>query len=210
MKYNKQLEQLKSQLSTVVPDVICHKACENTIEHIVLNESSKHQKDLHKQLFKQFATHIFSRDLSDFLEAYYGESYTWQWPVLDIIDDTALETYYSTTWHCDGGINGMLKVFLYLNSVQEHGCNTLIIDESTSDQLKEMGALPHALDERTTDLSDYLQAFPCKTSITQYDLAAGDLLIFDPLRLAHRCLPPRQNKKRYTICYSVFPKSAFS
>lgn len=209
MPYTRQLSELKSQLSTHLPSVITARACQETIQAIASSKDYEQFRKLSEYYIEQFSQLIFTGNVSDFLTEYYGGNFTWRWPVLDVVDDNANANYDSTSWHRDTGMHGMLKVFLYLNSVQEHGCNTLLIDEARSDKLRAMGALPVELSKRHRNVSNYLEAMGSTKNVTSYDMNSGDILLFNPIRLAHRCHPPDPGRKRYTICYSVFPASAF-
>lgn len=209
MKYNHNLSHLKAHLSTHLSEVVASHLCQEAIERLKVCNHHEKRNELLEHYIEEFSELVFSTEVSAFLEAFYGEKFVWRWPIFDIIDDSALKSYDSTTWHRDGGMRGMLKVFLYLNSVEEHHCNTLIIGEQASNKLGEMGALPLEMDKRLTDISEYLNAMPEKVEALSYPLATGDLLVFDPTRLAHRCKPPLKGNKRYTICYSVFPESSF-
>ncbi|BDX07899.1 hypothetical protein MACH26_34200 [Planctobacterium marinum] len=165
--------------------------------------------ELATKIISELEVFVFNRDIRDFFSAFYQEDFLVKWPLLDVVSDNALETYLSTTWHCDGPMKGLLKCFLYLNPVSEHGCNTLIIDEVRTRKLQSVNALPLELERRHTDISAFLQTLGLPETPIEFDLCAGDLLIFAPHKLAHRCLPPRAGKMRYTVCFSVFPESAF-
>jgi hypothetical protein len=209
MKYNQQIAQLETHLSTHLKDVVEPQKCLNAIQSVNANTDKVQREKMIDHYIQEFSELVFCSKVDAFLRAYYGEGFVWRWPIFDIIDETAMSTYDSTTWHRDGGMKGMLKVFLYLNSVAEHDCTTLIIDEARTIKLGEMGGLPLELDKRHSDVSEYLEAMGSTKETTSFPLSAGDLLIFDPTRLAHRCSPPKPNTKRYTICYCVFPESAF-
>lgn len=210
MKYQHQLTQLRIEHSTFLPAVVNTEACSKAVQELrAINGAGELDIVAHKYI-EQFSTAVFSTEILQFLQAYYQQEYEWRWPTLDIIDDTALESYYSTTWHCDNCPENMLKFFLYLNPTSEHHCTTEIIDALRTTALQKQGALPIELELRSTDLSGFLKEQNASLTTLTYDLEAGDVLVFSPKLLAHRCIPPKTNKKRYTICYSIYPKSYFA
>jgi len=149
---------------------------------------------------------VFAGEIHALLEAYYGPGgYAALWPRMDVLDASASAYYPSTTWHLDGGPKKALKLFVYLNGVEEHGGNTLIIDRERTQRLRTAGALPLALDERTEELTPVLEGLGLDTGTLGFDLKAGDALLFDPFVLAHRCLPPKPGRKRYTVCFTIVP-----
>lgn len=46
-------------------------------------------------------------------------------------------------------------------------------------------------------------------SIIEYDLDIGDGFIFAPTRLGHKAVPPKEDKIRHTISFTIFPNSFF-
>ena len=209
MKYKQQLAQLNTKHSTLIPNIISANLCAHAIQELESTSEDSKIESLCQKHIEQFAEQIFLPEINEFLYSYFAEGFEWKWPSFDIVDDTALETYYSTTWHCDGCPDKALKLFLYLNPVSEHGCNTLMIDPARTKALRKAGALPLELDKRFTDVSHFLQQAGLSTEATSNALTAGDILIFSPGLLAHRCLPPKPGKKRYTISYTIYPQSFF-
>ncbi|MDX8399211.1 MAG: hypothetical protein R8K20_03065 [Gallionellaceae bacterium] len=157
------------------------------------------------EIIKECADVVFVNDVDAFLTEHFQSKYQWQWPTFDVVDSSASRYKYSERWHLDGGIPKMLKLFVYLNPVAEHGGNTLIIDRNRTEKLKMAGELWHAPEERKEDLTPVLKQMGLDSSYLAYDFEAGDAVLFSPLLLVHRCLPPRIGKKRYTICFHVIP-----
>jgi len=116
-----------------------------------------------------------------------------------VVESTALKNNYSTLWHLDYGIAKTLKLFIYLNPVSIHDGNTLIIDKNRTQKLRDIDELPIEYEKRKEDLTPVLKELGLDTSYLAYDYEAGDALLFSPLLLAHRRLPPKENQKRYTI-----------
>ena len=80
-----------------------------------------------------------------------------------------------------------------------------MVDLPATEKLREAGELPIVGEDRKEDLIPVMQELGIDSSLLAYDLDAGDALLFSPLILAHRCLPPKEGKKRYTICFSLVP-----
>lgn len=160
--------------------------------------------------WNNIASEIFTPHFTHQLQELMRDKLVWKWPRLDRVDDTALDSYYSTTWHCDGGLKGMLKLLVYLDPVSEHGCNTLIYDSEITEKIKALGALPFEMEKRTTDLLPFLDKLGIKQPPLSFDLKSGDGLLFDPVNQCHRCLPPETGKVRYMLSFSLFPASCFN
>lgn len=146
---------------------------------------------------------ISTKEINYILSKYFKSNYKIFWSSFDVVKSNALEDNYSTLWHLDGGSPKTLKLFIYLNPVSIHGGNTLIIDQNRTKVLRDAGALPIEHEKRKLDLSSTLQKLKLDTSTFSYNYEAGCALLFSPLLLAHRCLPPKNNQKRYTICFTI-------
>jgi len=209
MRYQTQLQVLHSTKSTWLPNILDNTLCQQAIFQIQ-DEMAKPDDQMWQEPFaKRFAASIFNEDVNALLQSYYGEAFTWMWPVIDVVDDDALINYASAKWHVDGGLRKMLKLFVYFNAVAEHQSTTLMMDPVRTKALHEMDALPLEQAHRHSDVSQFLlsRGLPCQPNYHEID--TGGVHIFDPLNLAHRCRPPIAGKKRYTLCFSLFPKSAF-
>lgn len=132
-----------------------------------------------------------------------GKGYQVMWPIFDVIDNDTINDYLSKLWHLDGGVPGCFKLFVYLNSVQEHGCNTHMVSRQVTEQLRSGGYLPLETEKRTEDLSAAHQALGIPQNIIAFDLQAGDGFVFSNTKLAHKCQPPKPGQARYTICYQL-------
>lgn len=208
MKYSSQINALREKKVTHLAGVVPTEVCQLAIAEIP-ELYHPDQTDITSKIIHQLEAAVFNPDTCDFFNAFFQEDFVIKWPLLDVVSDNANQTYLSTTWHCDGGMQGLHKCFLYLNSVSEHGCNTLIFDELRTRILRSVDALPLEIEKRNTEVSHYLRKLGLPEAPVSFDLSAGDLLIFAPHKLAHRCLAPRTGKKRYTVCFSIFPESVF-
>lgn len=157
------------------------------------------------EIIDQCAEHLFIGNVHSLLSTIFQGAYKARWPRLDVVDSSAIDYEYNKLWHLDGGITGTLKLFVYLNPVSEHGGNTPIIDKDRTEILRCSDALPLCETQRSEDLTSQLTALGLDTGYKMYDLKAGGALLFSPLLLAHRCLPPRFDKKRYTVCFTLTP-----
>lgn len=209
LKYKYQSEQLLLQHATHVSNSFPLELCTQAIAELQPATEYDCIEKHYESLITDFIPDVFTPELNSLIYSYYNEEFTWRWPRLDMVDDTALETYHSTAWHCDGGPDNVLKLFVYLNPVAEHGCNTLMIDPDRTKVLRQYGALPLEQERRVTDITPYLERANLSVEVKSYDLASGDILLFNPKLLAHRCLPPKPKKRRYTLCFSIYPSSYF-
>ena len=72
---------------------------------------------------------LFVNDLDASLNNYFNGNYIVHWSTFDTVDSSANNNNDSTRLHCDGGVRNTLKFFVYLNSVTEHGGNTLLMNK---------------------------------------------------------------------------------
>jgi hypothetical protein len=166
----------------------------------------KTQEKSFDQTIKLCSEQVFNQKLDTLLFSYFSSDYDICWPTFEVVDFSAWQHNYSTRWHLDGGVKKTLKLFVYLNAVEEHGGNTLLLDKFRTEKIRSQGLLPLEYNKRKVDLTAELQQLNLKTTAIAYSLAAGDALLFNPLALAHKCLPPSELEKRYTISYTIVPK----
>lgn len=161
-----------------------------------------------EKIIKECSDMIFVNDLDAFLTNYFQSKYKVFYSTFDVVDSsTSVSIYPSKLWHLDGGIPKTLKLFLYLTPVSEHGGNTIYVDQKRTKMLIKAGELPINMEERKEDLTQVFDQMGVDNSSLAYDLKVGDGLLFSPLLLAHRCLPPKEDKKRYTISFTLVPRS---
>jgi len=204
MSSNTQLIQLETDLSLHIPNVVPASLCDALIRQYEDSVSDKSDIDTTEAIIAECAPWLAKEPVKNLLESYFHDGYQVFCSVFDALgaDD---HDYLSTTWHFDYGIKRSLKLFIYLNSVEEHKGNTLIIDQHRTNLLREAGALPWEMEKRKEDLSAEMQTLGMSDKTLGYDLKAGDALLFSPFLLAHRCLLPIQGHKRYTVCFTLTP-----
>jgi len=199
------IKYFKENLAIKMNGLLSPLLCSELIARYEKSSGNDQSDAIVDEIFKECAGLVFVNDVDALLTDYFQSEYQWQWPSFDVVDSSASIYLYSDRWHLDGGMPKMLKLFVYLNPVAEHGGNTLTIDQNRTEKLKMAGELSRAPEERKEDLAPVLKQMGLDSSYLAYDLEAGDALIFSPIMLAHRCLPPRVGKKRYTICFHVTP-----
>lgn len=197
-------EGLSQNLMTEIPELISTKQCKEWIEQYERSEQIN-RSQLEDEVLDECQKILFVNDLDTWLKNYFNGNYIVHWSMFDTVDSSANNHNYNTRWHCDGGVRNTLKLFVYLNSVTEHGGNTLLMDKPRTDKLREYGHLPLELKLRKLTLNEALLELSLPTDPMAYNLNAGDGLLFDPIQLAHKCLAPTSEKVRYTLCYTVFP-----
>jgi len=156
-------------------------------------------------IFKECRDLVFIDDVDALLTNYFQSEYQPHWPRYDVVDSSASIYNGSCLWHLDHGMPNMLKLFVYLNPVTQHGGNTLFFDRNRTVKLRNAGELPIENNQRKEDLTQALEEMGLDSCYLAFDLKAGDALLFSPLLLAHRCLAPRAGKKRHTICFTITP-----
>ncbi len=196
---------LKNDLSIQIDNVLPLQQCHALIERYKKFSDSENITTRSETIIKECAELVFVNRVNELISNYYQSEYKVYWSTFDEVDSEANNYKPHTYWHLDGGVRKTLKLFVYLNPVTEHGGNTLIIDQGRTHQLRVAGELPIEEEKRKKDLTPVLQKMGLSTYCLAYDLKAGDALIFDPIKLAHKCLPPRAGAQRYTLSFTLAP-----
>jgi hypothetical protein len=201
-------EDLRQNLMTDIPELVSTQQCNDWLNQYEISDKAK-RSQLESQMLDDCQKMLFIDDLDTSLKNYFNSHYTVFYSTFDKVDSSAVNHNLNTFWHCDGGVSGTLKLFVYLNSVNEHGGNTLIIDKPRTDMLRAHGHLPLEQKMRKLVVTQVLQQLCLSTELIAYPLNAGDVLLFDPVQLAHKCLAPTADKIRYTLCYTIVPVLVF-
>ncbi|MGR9013069.1 MAG: hypothetical protein ACU83U_05435 [Gammaproteobacteria bacterium] len=207
MNIKQDSKRFNDNLSIQINGLLSPQICKELIDRYEKIPGNEEIKTFSNTIIKECSGLILRDDIEVILRNYFQSAYRPIWTSFDVIDSSASTYNNSTTWHLDGGITKTLKLFVYLNSVTEHGGNTLIIDQHRTEKLRKAGELPLEEEKRKEDFTQVLEQMGLNSSYLAYDLKAGDALLFSPLILAHRCLPPKAEKKRYTICFTLAPFS---
>ncbi|MFC1750418.1 hypothetical protein ACFL2V_16580 [Pseudomonadota bacterium] len=200
----KDIKSLKKDLSIQLDQVLPLEQCHNLIAMSKGQSGTGQVESVTTDTFNEYINQVLTPDVVTILEGYFQCEFQVLWPRYDIVDSHAID-YYSTGWHLDGSLKKSLKLFVYLNSVFDHGGNTLIIDQQRTEKLRLACKLPVSLEGREKDLTDSLKQLQLDPSYLAYDLKAGDGLLFNPFQLAHRCLAPREGRARHTLSFTIVP-----
>ena len=206
MNIEHDFEYFRDNLSIHINDVFSQERCNALISKYEGDSAPGHFTELSEQIMAECASQVFIDDIDALIRDYFQSDYRLFCVKFDVVDSLATSYVPHTFWHLDGGVPKTLKLFIYLNPVSEHGGNTLVIDQHRTEVLRKAEVLPIETDRRKNDLTEDLIQLGLDTDVLSYDLKAGDALLFNPLVLAHRCLPPVEGKKRYTICFTLFPE----
>lgn len=199
------IECLNDNFSIHLDKLLTIDVCKRMIQIYEEGVDTTRQDTVIQEILKECQSIVFTDELNSFIKEHLDSDFKPMWPRFDVVDALASNYYSNTKWHLDGGVKNTMKLFIYLNSVCEHGGNTPVIDLQRTEKLRIAGALPLADEERKEDLSDVLESMGLNTGHLAYDLKAGDGLLFHPILLAHKCIPPSEGNKRYTICFSILP-----
>lgn len=205
MKMEPDIDYLRANLSLHIKEVVPAQRCGDMISRYDQASANGEAERVAEALIKECQAEVFTSDINTLLDDYLRGPFRPLWPTFDVVDSSAAQTNYSARWHLDGGVTNTHKLFIYLNPVAEHGGNTVMVDLESTKKLQQAGELPIVGTERKADLSEVFRDLGIESKLLAYDLGAGDALLFDPLTLAHRCLPPRDGGKRYTICFTIVP-----
>ncbi len=107
-------------------------------------------------------------------------------------------------WHCDSGPSRYLNLLIYLNPTAEHGGGTEFLDRSTTDAIAESGYIFGPTRKRKADLANIARAWGIAIQPIQFDLDAGEGILFQPSRVLHKGLLPDRGE-RWTLAFCLLP-----
>lgn len=157
---------------------------------------------------KNFLDWIFTEELDGILKSYFKSYYVplWQKFYKNMPNESS-DRSYSFYWHFDAGPATHLKLLVYLNSAEESGGDTIIVDEPTSIQLKNIGYGYIGLDHRLSDLTELCKEFRIPYKPQSFGIKAGDCIIFEPAKYMHRGVwPTKAPRYLWQICLIPSPK----
>jgi hypothetical protein len=168
---------------------------------------SEYEKDKnalkHPSVLKSCLPYIMTEEVGEHLSSYFKSEYCIMWWAMYKIENHNESDFYYTKWHCDGGPKNHLKMIIYLNGYDEHGSSTAILNQHTSDKLKDVGYIFNNVKKRNVDIAPLCQYYDIKFSPELIKLDTGDALIFNPHELAHKAVTPNKDHARYalTLCF---------
>jgi len=180
------------------------KLCRMLIEEYEGNAQAVHDDSVLQVLLPQ----VFNQTLDAQLISYFDSEYCVFWWSIYKVSDSMPEDAYFTKWHCDAGPKKHLKVIVYLNGFEEHGSDTGYLGKAETQQLKEVGYVFNALNDRVEDISPLCKHFNITFEPKCSKPEVGDCLIFNPNQVAHRAFLPQKNKERYALNFCVVQSEA--
>lgn len=195
-------EKLSFHIKQLIPKELVKKLVDDY-------ENTSQDKDIkEKNIIDICEKEVFQNDIINMVNYYFGCEYYLLHKEFNTVDKST-ESSSISYWHLDYGTKKTLRLFIYLNSVSEHGGNTLLIDKERSKKLEATDAITFERTNDTKDIKPYLQKLRLDTNCLSYNLDAGDGLLLNPVELVHRCLPPTiANAKRYTVCFMFIPSNS--
>ncbi|MEJ8568196.1 hypothetical protein [Elongatibacter sediminis] len=138
------------------------------------------------------------------VSGFFRSEYLVHWVALAVTRPVPEQKSVSFRWHCDKGPTAHLKLIVYLNDTAEHGGNTEFIDLRDTAAVARRGYLFGWSKTRTADVNRLarLAGRPLDTHVA--DRAAGEAVLFQPARVLHRGLGPR-NGPRLTATLCLLP-----
>jgi len=146
---------------------------------------------------------IFTEQVDKQVTNYFNSNYAVFWWSIYRVDATTDETDYYSKWHCDGGPNKHLKLLIYLNDSEEHGSKTGFLPVSVTDKLKDVGYIFNDINDRHLNISSLCQHFDIPFEPQMVAPDAGDCLIFNPFKAAHKAFAPNTGSSRYALCFCL-------
>lgn len=194
-------EKLSLHIKKIIPKELAKKL----VEHYEKNSSKEDIEEIRAEIISSCEKEIFQKDIVRLINGYLGSEYFMLHKEFNVVD-SSIDTSTISYWHFDYGIKKTLRLFIYLNSVSEHGGNTLLIDKERSKKLAQTDAITYERTNDTKDIKPYLKELGLDTEYLAYDFDSGDGLLLNPMQLVHRCLAPtKEESKRYTVCFMFIP-----
>jgi len=116
------------------------------------------------------------------------------------------DSQVSFKWHCDGGPEKHLKILFYLNSAEESGGDTVLMNRRTTFLLKELGYLYCNINNRTSDLSELCKLYNIPHNPIAASCKEGEALIFAPMSYIHKGFWPTKGP-RYLLQICLIPST---
>jgi len=149
---------------------------------------------------------IITPEMDEEIKNYFKSNYAILWYSSHSVTTDDITENCSAKWHCDGGPSKHLKVITYLNDYQDHGSSTLLMNQSTTNQLKEVGYIYSNVTDRITDIKDLLDYYKIPDSTYEHKFKTGESILFSPTQTAHRASPPKiTSKARTTFNLCIIP-----
>jgi len=148
---------------------------------------------------------ILKSELDNTIRSYFNSEYSVFWYTFHTLTDAMGPEEVSSRWHCDGGPTNHLKLILYLNDSKEHQANTQYLEKEATDALKNSGYIFGDIKDRQEDIAPLLEYLDVNSCPQQFEMKAGDAVIFNPFKVAHRGKPAITGKKRYSLHLCIIP-----
>ncbi|WP_148560920.1 hypothetical protein [Magnetospira sp. QH-2] len=145
-------------------------------------------------------TRVFTPALDQALTGWFASYYRPQWysfQKFHVGDGRA----YSFGWHFDAWSSHCLKLLCYLNGTGDHGGPTMVLDVAQSEAFARAGYAFPPKQQRLDDLSELASILNLSYHPQTLAMAAGEALLFNPVRLLHRgVVPTRAERYMLQIC----------
>lgn len=113
----------------------------------------------------------------------------------------------SMLWHCDSGPTYHLKLLVYLEDSRVTGGNTAFLDRQASDRFLEQGYTFGPVSSRRNDLSGLARRLNLSFQPQNWEVKAGQGLLFEPSRVLHRgVVPGRAPRHVFTMVLLPSPR----
>ncbi|WP_119419461.1 hypothetical protein [Desertibaculum subflavum] len=113
----------------------------------------------------------------------------------------------SMLWHCDSGPTRHLKLLVYFEDSRVTGGNTAFLDRQSSDGFLEQGYTFGPVSSRRDDLGTLARRLGLRFAPQNWDVKAGQGLLFEPARVLHRgVVPDRAPRHVFTLVLLPSPR----
>jgi hypothetical protein len=198
-KFTLKNECINTSLSTehlkVIPEFLDPNICRSVIDEFINDPKGTE----HPSVLSALLPAIITEDIDREIISYFQSEYCIFWWSIYEVDSEMESTGYFTKWHCDSGPQNQLKLIVYLNGYEEHHSYTGFLNKSSTDELKNVGYIYNDINNRVTDLSELCKHYKIDFTPNLVKPRAGDCLIFNPSKIAHKAFTPKEGHKRYAL-----------
>ena len=179
----------------LVPKLVDAKLCNSIIEEF----DNDPEGISHPSVLETLLPLVLTEEIDRELISYFKSEYCIFWWSIYKVEDDMEDSAYFTKWHCDSGPQKHLKLIVYLNGYDEHESYTGFLNQTTTEQLKNIGYIYNDINNRVLDISELCKHYKIDLSPKYSKPNAGDCLIFNPAQVAHKAFSPKKGHTRYAM-----------
>ncbi len=193
--------ELRENHIAVQKTQVSEEDCQAVVSLMSAGDLSSKEADA---LFKEFIPRILTEDIVSKVQSYFQSEFAVLWYHFQKVE-SGIEDNVSKKWHCDGGPSEHLKLILYFDDSADHGSGTGFYSLKATEVLKKAGYIFTPLIERRESVDSLLRSLGVDESPNAFWPSTGDMLMFNPFKVAHRAIPPKLGCRRFCLTFCLIP-----